>query len=427
MTDLLTYLSDLAWGPPTVALILGAGIYLSGALGLPQISRLRDIFGSVRHSGAPQKLSISTALAATVGTGSVVGVASAIKFGGPGAVFWLWVSAFFGMAVSYAEGVLSVKYRRECPRSGGFWYVLRDGAGLKFTAILYALFTAAASFGMGCMAQISSASAALKSGFSFDPVLVGAICSAMLLACLFIDGFAGKLCSVWMPFFTGFYILGSLAVILKNISSLPGVVNGILAGAFGFRPIVSGTAGYGIARAVSVGVRRGVFSNEAGLGTTAPIHAVSGSDDPDRQGLMNMFEVSVDTFLICTLTALAVLCSGADTKNISDGAGMVLYAAGSVFGEAAGKLVALCIAAFSVATAVGWSQIGLSAAEYLMPKSKNIYKIIYSLCAILGAALSLESVLKLSDIFNGLMAIPCTAAIIMLRKEIIKTGAKRPD
>ena len=139
MTDLLTYLSDLAWGPPTVALILGAGIYLSGALGLPQISRLRDIFGSVLNSGASQKLSISTALAATVGTGSVVGVASAIKFGGPGAVFWLWVSAFFGMAVSYAEGVLSVKYRRECPRSGGFWYVLRTAQALN-SRLFYTLY-----------------------------------------------------------------------------------------------------------------------------------------------------------------------------------------------------------------------------------------------------------------------------------------------
>lgn len=433
--NILQTISNAIWSLPTVALILGVGLWFTLALGVPQISRLREIITSPKRCdedrrgqkcGSPYSVSpfqaLSTALAATVGTGSVIGVATAITLGGAGAVFWLWVSAFFGMAVAYAEGVLAIRYRKSSPREGGVWFALRDGLGAPKAAAVYALFCVLASFGMGSMAQTNSAAMALSDEFNVPPAVFGITCAALLGMCLFGKGFAGRLCEKTVPLLAGLYIVGTLAIIIKNRAALPDVFRNIIDSAFGLRPALGGAAGYSVKTAISIGCRRGVFSNEAGLGTTAPVHAASDVDDPDRQGLMNMLEVIIDTFVICTLTALAVLCTGVETSG-AEGAEMITRCAESVFGGFAGKAVAISIAGFSVATAVGWSQIGAYAAGFVWPKWRRGYKAAFLASAFLGTVLTVETVWQVSDVFNGLMVVPCLTAVILLSKEIF--GARK--
>ncbi len=406
--DILAKISDIVWGLPTVFVILSVGAVLSFRLGFPQITRLREILKSSRgRQGA-----VSTALAATVGTGSITGVAAAIALGGPGAVFWLWVSAFFGMAVAYAEGVLSIKYRRSCPREGGIWFALRDGLGLRRLAAIYAGLTVLSSLGMGCMSQTSAAAEALET-LGVPPLFCGLAMFFALIFCLCLRGFTEKLCGAVVPVLAGLYVLGAVWVILKNASALGPVMREIFSSALDFKGFLGGTAG----AAISVGCRRGIFSNEAGLGTTAPVHGASAEDDPDRQGLMNMFEVFVDTFVICTLTALAILCSRADKSGIG-GASTVVLAARSVFGDAAPALVSLSLAAFAAATAVGWSEIGLSGARFLSPSLAPAYKAVFVLAALFGSLTAPAAVLSISDITNGLMALPCLLAIVLLIKDV---------
>ena len=424
---ILQKISDAIWGIPTVVLILGVGLVFTAALRFPQLTRIRDIITSPRSVGRKEGISpfqaLSTALAATVGTGSIIGVATAITLGGAGAIFWLWVSAFFGMAVAYAEGVLSIKYRRDTPREGGIWYALRDGLNAPKVAAVYAALCVLASFGMGSMAQTNSAALALSSEWSIPSAVCGVVTALLLVLCLFGNGFAGRLCEKVIPILAGLYVVGALAIIIKNHAALPDVFRNIFASAFGIRPAAGGIAGYTVKTAISVGCRRGVFSNEAGLGTTAPVHAASETMDPDRQGLMNMLEVIIDTFVICTLTALAILCAGAEGTKLQ-GAEIVTRCAESVFGDAAGKIVAVSIAGFSLATAVGWSQIGAYAAKYVFPKGQMVYKIFFLISAFLGTLLSLDAVWQLSDIFNGLMVIPCMTALILLAKDIVTAQKK---
>ena len=419
MSRFLDALSSAVWGLPTAALILGAGIYLSIRLGFPQITRISGIFRSIRGdkaSGAHISpfQSLATSLSATVGTGSVVGVAAALTVGGAGAIFWMWVSAFFGMSVAYAEGALSVRYRRVRPdgsRTGGIWFALRDGLGMPVLAGAYALFCLLVSFGMGTAVQINSAAEALSDGFSLSPVLCGIGCSALLAFCLFGgQKSAARLCSRAMPVLAGLYILGALAVIIKNIDALVPSLCAIFRSAFGIRQVGGGVGGMTLAMAT--GFRRGVFSNEAGLGTTAPVHASSSVDDPDRQGLMNMFEVTADTFVICTLTALAILCSGAYPG--SEGAALIAESIGGVFGPMSKKLVALSIAGFAAATAVGWSQIGSAAAEYLFGGRLLVFRLLTIAAAFFGAVTGSTAVWQLSDIFNGLMVLPCLTAVLII-------------
>ncbi len=428
--EFLKCVSEAVWGLPTVALIVAAGGFYTVKLGAPQL-RLKRIFSSWRQTDDGEKntsspfQALSTALAATVGTGSVAGVATALTLGGPGAIFWLWISAFFGMAVSYAEGYLSVKYRRTLPdgsRIGGLWYALKDGLGAKRTAAVYAFFCLLASFGMGSTVQTNSAAEALFGEFSLPRPICGLAAALLIACCLFgSNTFAPKLCERAVPLLAGLYVAGAAAVIAVNRSALPQVFAEIFRGAFGLRQAAGGAAGF--AAALSVGFRRGVFSNEAGLGTTAPVHAASSVTDPERQGMMNMLEVIVDTFVICTLTALAILCSGAYPSG-ADGAELVAESAKAVFGGLSGKLVALATAGFAAATAVGWSQIGLAAADFLIPKGRNAYKAALTISAFLGTVMGMETVWLISDIFNGLMAIPCLTALILLNREIKLTSCR---
>ncbi len=419
--SLLNKLSDLVWSLPTVALIISVGIYYTIRLHVPQVRCLGQMIRAVRKSlfSGEEKgrfRVLSTALAATVGTGSVAGVATAITLGGAGAIFWLWVSAFLGMAVSFAEGVLSIEYRDG--KKGGIMYAIRDGMGEKFLSKLYAFFTVLASFGMGGMVQSNSAAEAVSSSSGISHVSIGIILAGLTAACLFSKrDFTGRVSSVMMPILTVIYIFAVTAVIVANFGKLPSVFSDIIRSAFGLKPVAGAAVGISVKQAVSVGFKRGVFSNEAGLGTTAAIHAGSGMT-PREQGLMNMFEVIIDTFVICTLTAIAILSSGSNETGL-DGALLVSSACESVFGRFSGTVIALCTAGFATATIIGWSKIGLSAAEYLSEKSVLFYKTALILAVFTGAVVSLSAAWKISDIFNGLMVFPCVSALVALRKSVI--------
>lgn len=431
MDNILKAISDAIWGMPTVALILGTGVYFTVKMRFLQVTSFNSMLKSFKHNILDNKKAnpvrvISTALAATVGTGSITGVATALTLGGAGAIFWLWVSAFFGMAVAYGEGVLSIKYRSG--KKGGIMYAVKNGIGEPHTAAMYAFFTVAASFGMGSMAQSNSAAQALSSEFSIPPTVTASAVALAAAVCLFSKrDITGRLCSWFVPFLSVAYIAVTLAVIVKNRSGILPALEKIITEAFGIREACAGMAGFAVKNAVSVGFKRGVFSNEAGLGTTAAIHAQSEVESAHEQGLMNMLEVIIDTFVICTLTAVAILSSvNIDAEGCPDGAELVTTACRTVFGGLSGKIVAVSIAGFAAATVLGWSKIGLSAAQYLKPGQNTVYKLMFTASAFLGAVISLDRAWMISDIFNGLMIFPCTAALIILRREIVGEYYKRP-
>lgn len=426
----MEWISNAVWSVPTVGLIIACGLWFTVKTGFLQFASLKDMQKSVKNnilsSNNRKPLeAVSTALAATVGTGSVTGVATALTVGGPGAIFWLWVSAFFGMAVAYGEGVLSIKYR--CGKKGGIMYAIRDGMKEKATALMYAGFTLFAAFGMGSMAQTNSMAEAVSAEFPISRWACAGAAAVVAVLCLFSKkDFTGKACSLFLPVLSIAYIALAIWVIGVNYKNIPGVFSQIFRSAFGIRKVLGGTAGYAVGTAISTGFKRGVFSNEAGLGTTAAIHAESEGVSPHDQGLMNMAELIIDTFVISTLTALAILTSGAMTTGL-DGSPLVVEACKTAFGELSGKIVAISIAGFSIATVMGWSKIGLSAADYINIKGvKTAYKLLYVVSAFAGGIISLDLVWKISDIFNGLMVFPCMAALICLRKEIIKEYQCRP-
>ncbi len=427
MQEFFERISNAVWGMPTVVLIVVTGIYFSARLRLPQITRVKETLRTVadcfkKGEGSALR-AVATSLSATVGTGSVVGVATAITVGGAGAVFWLWVSAFFGMAVAYAEGVLSIKYRRKTRDGykGGIMYSLSDGLNAEKLAMIYAALATLASLGMGSMVQTNSFALSLKTGYKISPLISAAVCALVLFACVFgKNQTAGKISAVLLPVLTAGFAFLMLGVIFANLGNLPSVFKEILGSALGIKSLCGGACGYAVKQAISVGFKRGVFSNEAGLGTTAAVHAQAENLTPHEQGLMNMFEVWVDTFLVCTLTALAILSSGAD-KLGADGADLVAKAAESVFGGLAGKLISASVAGFAIATAIGWSQIGKSSAEYLTRgKFMWAYNIIYVIFAVMGCITSLDTVFTLSDVFNGLMVVPCSCALLLLSNVVVK-------
>ncbi|MBQ8623235.1 MAG: sodium:alanine symporter family protein [Oscillospiraceae bacterium] len=427
MSEFLNRISDIVWGMPTVALIVIAGLYFTARLKLPQISMFKEtartVISQFKNGEGSALSAVATSLSATVGTGSVIGVATAITLGGAGAVFWLWVSAFFGMAVAYAEGVLSIKYRRKTQNGykGGMMYALLDGLGAEKLSYIYAALGVLASFGMGSMAQTNSFAVSLKSGLSISPWVSAVICSVVIAICIFGGSrTAGKISTYLLPVLAIGFTALTLGVIVANFKSLPAVFSKIISSAFGLKPVIGGTVGFSVKQAISVGFKRGVFSNEAGLGTTAAVHAQAENVTPHEQGLLNMFEVVVDTFVICTLTALAILSSNSLASGL-DGAELVSHAVKSVFGEGSCVAVSLSVAGFAIATAIGWSQIGKMSAQYLTHgKFMWVYNIIYIFSSLIGCLMSLEAVFTLSDIFNGLMVLPCMTALLLLSNEIIK-------
>ena len=461
-------LNGIVWGPYTLLLLLGAGLYFSIATGFLQWRK----FGLVMHETLfkffkPQKdknaispvKALSTALAGTMGTGNIAGVATAIMIGGPGAIFWMWVSAFLGMMTKYAEVFLAVRFRRKNSQGqwiGGPMYYMEDGLNAPLLGVIFAVLGLLTSFGIGNVAQVNSISEAMKTSFEIPPVVTG-IVVAILAAAVMIGG-AKRIYNVaaWIvPLMSVLYIGGSLYVIWQYADQIPGAFVQMIAYAFKPAPAAGGFLGASVSNALRFGVARGVFSNEAGMGSAPIAHAAAETDSPIRQGLWGIFEVFADTIVACTLTALVILATGV-CQSGSSGATLTIMAFEKGMGRFGSSFVAISMLFFAFASILGWSYYGEKCLEYLsgtkflhgslakkrkrrgaLPKplrdrnkpkayekSARIYKAIFAAVIVLGSVSRLDLVWNISDTLNGLMAIPNMAAIILLGRIVIQTTNK---
>ena len=449
MTQLRLYIQDAILGLPAAALILGVGLYLTIQLGFPQLVLLpkalglffRRMFAGKPREGVSSFQALCTALAATVGTGNLVGVAGAICLGGPGAMFWMWVCAFFGMATKYSEAALAVRCRVKTPDgyAGGPMYTMTCGLGQGFRLLakVYCVFGILAAFGVGNAAQINAVVTGVNgavSRFGGEPSLRGNLMMGLILAVL--AGFLlfggakriGAAAELLVPIAAGCYILLCIGVLLVFRRRIPAAFGQILAGAFCPRAVTGGILGSAF-QALSVGCRRGVFTNEAGMGTASIAHACAEAE-PAEQGLMGMVEVFLDTIVICTLTALVILVSGVPIPYGVDVGGELTSAAFSqVYGAGASLFLAGALSLFAIATILGWGLYGSRCAQFLFGGWKG-FAAAQTAMVVLGAVLDTQVVWQLSETANGLMAIPnliCLAALTgelrRITKDYKKSGA----
>lgn len=426
-------INGIVWGPPILVLIVGAGLFLSAKTGFFSIFKLGYILKntllkmfSKENKGEGEVTAfqaVATALAATVGTGNIAGVATAIAAGGPGAVFWMWLAAILGMTTKFAEVVLAVNFREKTEDGrfvGGPMYYITNGLGWKWLAVLFALFGAFAAFGIGNMVQSNSVAAALQSSFNLSPWVTG-IVLAVVTALVIIGGIKriGAFTEKLVPFMAAIYILGGLAIIVINAAKIPAAFALIFSSAFTGKAAVGGFAGATISQAIRFGIARGVFTNEAGLGSAPIAHAAATTDHPVRQGLWGVFEVFADTLVICSITALAIVTSGV-WESGATGAALTT----SAFEQAipgGGYIVSIGIVLFAFSTIVGWEYYGERCAEYLFgPKANMIYRIIWIPFVLVGAIGGLEFVWSLADTLNGLMAIPNLIGVLALSGTVFK-------
>lgn len=455
ITEVNGAVNSFVWGVPMLVLLVGTGILMTVLTKFFQLSHIghwfKNTIGSIfsdkhitRHTGKDDKAisqfqSLCTALAATIGTGNIVGVASALIAGGPGAIFWMWIVAFFGMMTNYSENVLGIYYRRKNSRDewcGGAMYYLKDGLGSykgckqigAILAVLFSLFCLLASFGIGNMSQVNSIAANMEAAFSIPAVATGI--ALMILAALVIVGGLKRIASVTeklVPFMAIAYIIGALVIFFVNIGQCGAIFSAIFKGAFGLRAVGGGIVGSGVKMALTWGMKRGVFSNEAGLGSSVMVHSNSNVKEPVRQGMWGIFEVFADTIVVCTLTAFSVLSSGLidlETGVVlseSSGSALVGEAFATVFGSFGPMFIALSILLFAFSTVLGWSHYGSKAWEYLFgTKSTIVYKVVFILIIYVGATMNLGLAWDLSDTFNGLMAMPNLIGVLCLSPLVMK-------
>jgi AGCS family alanine or glycine:cation symporter len=430
--------NGFVWGPYMLVFLVGTGVFFTILTKVFQVTKIKvwwaGTFGQLftkkpkdkqqEDSNITPFQAVTTALASTVGTGNIVGVTTAIVSGGPGAVFWMWVSGFFGMMTKYAEIVLAVKYREvdaNGTHHGGPMYYIEKGLKVKWLAVIFAVFGTLATFGIGNMTQSNAIASFFKESFGI-PVIATGIAIAIIIALVIIGGIK-RIASVaekLVPFMAVFYIIGSVILILINADKLPGAFGAIFSGAFSLRSLGGGIMGYVIMRAMRYGIARGVFSNEAGLGSAPIAHAASRSKDPVEQGLWGVFEVFIDTIIICTLTGLVILISGLYQGNIS-GLPLAMASFSLTFGRFGGIFVAIAILCFASSTILGWSYYGQQCLHYLFGHNKAIdicYKVIFSFLIIVGAIGGLTFVWDVADTLNGLMAIPNIIALLLLSKVV---------
>lgn len=425
--------SDFLMGPVMCAVFLLVGLYLTLRTRWFQFTHLRLWWDSTiaavfkdkqvlktsdRKAISPFQ-ALSTALAATMGTGNIAGVATAIVLGGPGAIFWMWVSALFGMMTKFSEIALSMKYRYKNEKGewiGGPMVFLDRALGLKWLAALFAAFAALASFGIGCAAQSNSVADALYTVFGADKGIVGVVL-ALLCGLVIIGGIRriGRLTEILVPFMAVFFMAGCILLIGMNAGHLPGAFGSIFSGAFRVQAVGGGIGGFTIAQALRFGVARGVFSNEAGLGSSPMAHAASDTKEPVRQAMWGVFEVFADTIVGCSITALAILTTGVHEISDKSGAALTSEAFSTGFGSFGGVFVAIGICLFAFATLVSWSYYGERGYEYLFGnKTTILYKLAFLFCIFLGATTHLDLVWSVADTLNGLMAIPNLIGVVAL-------------
>lgn len=427
-------LCDFLWGPYMLGLFLFTGLFFTITTGFFQFRHmplwLRFTFCSLFKKEKSQKGTItqfqalSTALAATVGTGNITGVAAALVSGGPGAIFWMWVSSLLGMMTAYAENVLGILYRykdKNGSYKGGAMLYIEKGLGSKFLAVLFSVFCIFASFGMGNMAQMHSVASALESSFQIPPIYTGVACS-LLVAVILKGGLSrtAKVTERLVPFMVLLFFAGSLICLFVNIEKIPIALGLIFRSAFSMRPMAGGVIGYGIMQALRTGVSRGVFSNEAGLGSSVAVHAASSTKEPVIQGMWAIFEVFVDTIMVCTLTALVILTSDvytsiSDTGTTLTGVSLTAKAFEMGIGPCGSIFISISIVFFAFATVLGWSCFGEQSAGYLFgAKGASVYRILYIPVTLLGAVGSMELVWSIADTFNALMALPNLFTLLIL-------------
>ena len=435
--DLLTKAADALWNPWLLGLFLLTGLVYSIGSGFFQIFRWElwwnTTVGSLgrKTAGAGAGLSslqaLATALASTMGTGSIAGVAVALTLGGPGAVFWMWVSAFLGMMTSCGEKLLSVRYQRrgvDGTLRGGPMFYLRDGAKLHKAAALFALAGLPATLAGGNLVQSSSIATSLEAAFGLQRLPVGLVTA--ILAGLVMVGGVGRIARVstaLVPAMALLYLGGGLAVLVCHASALPEAFQLIFSCALTPRSALGGGCGWTAAQAIRYGVSRGVFTNEAGLGTSAMAHGAARVDHPARQGMWGIFEVFISTLVVCTFTALVILVSGVfDPKMPSSltGASLTAAAFSSALGRAGSGIVALSLLLFAFSSILGWSYYGQQCLDYLTGgRGRGLYRVVFLLCVLLGAVWEPQAIWQLVDLCNALMALPNLTALILLAPEAL--------
>ncbi len=419
--------SSYVWGIPLLILLFGTHLFLTVRLGFIQkhifkaiklsITRHKEGDGEISHFGA-----LVTALAATIGTGNIVGVSTAVAAGGPGAVFWMWLTGVFGIATKYGEAVLAVKYRvvrKDGTVAGGPMYALENGLGLKWLAVLFAIFTAVAAFGIGNMVQANSISVMFQKSFSIPQWVTGAVLT-VITAVVILGGIKSiaRVCSVLVPFMALFYVLGCLAFLIIRHDTLFISVEHIFTSAFTGQAAIGGFLGAGIKEAVRYGIARGLFSNESGLGSAPIVAAAAQTKDPVRQALVSSTGTFWDTVVVAALTGIVVVNSG-EWMNGLKGAELTHAAFGQIhtFGPI---LLTIGLLTFVFSTILGWSYYGEKSVEYLFgSRSIKPYRLIWVVAVMVGSVASLQSVWAFADIANGLMAIPNLVALLLLNKVIV--------
>ncbi len=429
---MLSTINEWLWGPVSCVIFLAIGMILTVKTRFFQFLHIRRwLFGSIsslfqrgksdNQNGFTALQSLSTALAATLGTGNIVGVATAMVSGGPGAVFWMWMAAFFGMMTKYAEVLLSMYYRKKGMSYSGPMFVLEYGLGSKPLAVGYAFFCLIASFGIGNMSQGNSIALALQSSFHIPPMITGVI--IMILAGIILIGGMKRLGAVTeklIPFMAGFYLFFSIFVLVMNHDRIPSAFSTIFTEAFRFRSVGGGALGYTAVLAMRYGVARGIFTNEAGLGTSSMAHSACAQGESVQQGMMGIFEVFIDTIVVCTITALVILTTGV-LGNGQSGAALTISAFSMGLGNFAEWFICISIGLFAFASILSWCFYGERCAHYLWGNGAvKIYRWIYIAVIGVGCMLSLDAVWNLCDIFNALMAIPNLTGVFVLRGQVWK-------
>ena len=465
ITEINDAVNSFVWVKIGLFLLIGTGILLTILTKCFQITHVRHwwkktgggVFDKTSHNkkekgSVSQFQALCTALAATIGTGNIAGVSAAICLGGPGAVFWMWIAAFFGMMTNFSENVLGIYYRRknkEGEWSGGAMYYLKDGLGKitgyeklgSFLAVLFAAFAILASFGIGNMGQINKITLNLESAFFADanlPTVLGGVSLVnliigivlMLIGGFIIIGGLKRIAAVAekvVPFMALIYVIGALIIMIVHISTIGHMFVAIFRFAFGIKAVAGGATGVAVMTVIQQGCKRGVFSNEAGLGSSVMVHSNSNVKEPVKQGLWGIFEVFADTFIVCTMTAIVVLSSGyidLTTGMVEDGvsdATLVATAFGNVFGKPGQWFVALAVLLFAFTTVLGWSHYGSKAVEYIFGiAGVKIYRVIFVLMMVSGAVMTSSLAWDISDTFNGLMMIPNLIGVVALTPVVVK-------
>lgn len=422
LENILTQISDLLWGYPLIILLFGTHVFLTFRLKIIQrfigkaikisLRRDKEGKGDISQFGA-----LTTALAATIGTGNIVGVSTAVAAGGPGAVLWMWLTGVFGIATKYSEALLSVKYRVKMPdgtMAGGPMYVLERGLNMKWLAVLFAAFTSVTAFGIGNMVQANSISTLVYESFQI-PMWITGLVLTILTAVVIIGGIKSiaKVCERLVPFMAITYVVGCLIVLGMNISGIPDTVMLILNSAFSGHAVVGGFLGAGMKEAIRFGIARGLFSNESGLGSAPIVAAAAQTKNPVRQALVSSTGTFWDTVVVCAITGLVVVNSGEWMKGLSGAA--LTKQAFSDFHIIGPIVLTLGLLTFVFSTILGWSYYGEKAAEYLFGnKVVKPYRYLWVMFVMIGSVMSLNVVWTFADITNALMAVPNLVSLLLL-------------